>query len=167
MTPQDRALIASFFPVLINTALSTALGALIGGLPGSQIGLVVGIGLSVLPRFWRVLGAMLNKRTGMIRFVAGEVAMVILRGAASVIERLETILLPLAALLGRPVLADGPIIRLAAARLGSGLDALEAACAALESRATAWRRRAVPRPANATISQHACGAGCGTNRLKA
>lgn len=119
MTLQDRSLIASFGGALINAMLCVALGALVGGLPGGQIGLVVGICLSLLPGFLRILTPLLNKPTGMVRFLAREVA-AILRVAGGLLHRLEEYLSPLAAVLHGLLLVGRLIAEPAARFLGAG-----------------------------------------------
>ena len=122
MTRQDRSLIAGFRGILINALLCLAIGALVGGLPGGQIGLVVGICLSLLPGALRRLSSLLDRPTGMVRFLAREAAALCLRIAANIVAALVGVFSPLATAMRGPLLLGRFVGSLVAGLIGAALS---------------------------------------------
>lgn len=105
--------------IVINTILCVGIGALVGGLPGGQLGLVFGICLAFLPQAWRSLAVWLRKPHNILRFVAREASIPVLRGASRAVD-LGAVLLSPAYLVLRVISA---IVRVVAELAGQAVGA--------------------------------------------
>ena len=124
MSSLDRYRGAAFgITVAINTGFCLLISFLAGGLRGAQIGVLVGIGLGVLPAAARTAGRLLADRDGLPRMLGRAIAAGALATGAAAVHVLGGITTPIAALLRWPIFLMRLAVEIAAGVLGQVLTA--------------------------------------------
>ncbi len=121
----DRHRGAAFgIAIAINTGFCILIGFLVGGLRGAQIGVLVGIGLGILPSALRVAGRRLADPHGLPRLAGRAVAAAAIRAGAATVRVLGGITGPIGALLRWPLLLLRVVADIAGGVLGKLLAAM-------------------------------------------
>ena len=121
----DRYRGAAFgIAIAINTGFCILIGFLTGGLRGAQIGVLVGIGLGVLPVAVRTAGHLLADRHGLPRLVGRSIATAAIAAGTAAVRVVGSVTGPIAYLLRWPVLLVRFAVEVAAGVLGQVLAAI-------------------------------------------
>jgi hypothetical protein len=110
--------------IAINTSFCILIGFLTGGLRGAQIGVLVGIGLGVLPAAVRTAGHLLADRHGLPRLVGRSIATAAIAAGTAAVRVVGSVTGPIAALLRWPLLLVRFAVEVAAGVLGQVLAAI-------------------------------------------